>query len=170
MKTLLLLLTFIPLAVFGQVTIQNNLLSTSGGSQSNGNVVLDFSFGEVFTATFENSTNILTQGFEQPRGKRQIFGGMDTVKYQTSAYIAEEDFGSFKVYPNPTLDFITLETSQQEDLHVELIDMTGRIIDYYDLNGIKSKMDLRSYENGTYYLLIRTKQGNQARIPIVKTN
>ena len=155
MKKLLLLLIASPILSFGQIDIQNNLLSTSGSSFTNASVQVDFSFGEVFTAFVDDGTTLVTQGFEQSKAGEDL--GVD-----------EDVFGSFSVYPNPTSDFITLEAQIDQNFSVELIDMAGRLVHVYKLNGIVNKIDLRIYEAGTYQIIIKSEDGIISRIPVIK--
>ena len=66
MKKLLLILLCFPFIGFGQV-LAPSLVSSSGNTFSSGNVIMDFSLGEVVITTHLNSSNILTQGFFSSR-------------------------------------------------------------------------------------------------------
>lgn len=150
---------------FAQVAIQNNLLATAGDSQSNASVQVDYSLGEVFTAMIDDGSTVLTQGFHQPITRRIYPAANDP---DITINVAEGDMESISIYPNPTQDYIVIKTPYQQGLSVELIDMTGRLVMTYDLNQTSNTLDLRSFEDGTYQLIIKTDQGQLSRIPVIK--
>ena len=63
-----------------------------------------------------------------------------------------------KAYPNPTLNFVTIEANDMQ--HVELYDNEGRILEDYDADG-KNKLTINvgSYSTGIYYLRIHSAAG-----------
>lgn len=167
MKHFTLLIALLPLLSFGQVTIQNNVLSTAGTSQTNGVIVLDYNLGEVFTTTISNGSRTLTQGFEQSY-RYKVYVGQENVEANVS--ITDIELGTINIYPNPTMDVVFLEMNTDKGYIVDMTDMTGRKINSYELYGMKNQIDLRPYENGTYYLQIQMNQGRSVRLPIVKAN
>jgi uncharacterized protein (TIGR02145 family) len=46
--------------------ISRDAIVSAGGSYSDNNIEVNYSIGQVFTATLSSSTNIITQGFQQP--------------------------------------------------------------------------------------------------------
>jgi len=94
MKKLLLILLCLPFIGFGQV-LAPSLVSSSGNTFSSGNVIMDFSLGEVVITTHLNSSNILTQGFHQ-----------EILKVTTQ--VVNIDIKT-KVFPNPTTSSLTIE-------------------------------------------------------------
>jgi len=57
-------LFFLGSTVFGQ-TIQNSVISSTGGSASASNVKMDYTIGETVIETFSAGGHTLTQGFHQ---------------------------------------------------------------------------------------------------------
>src|SRR3989338_1515635 len=149
----LLLHIFCPMLSFGQLTIQNNLLATAGELQSNGTIQVEYSLGEVFTASIDDGTYLLTQGFNQPPRKRKISPSADVDAFISLDEVGEE---AFKIYPNPTFDFLTIQAINFENVRIELIDMSGRMVHNYLLNQAVNKIDLRPFEDGTYQLIIHS--------------
>jgi len=164
---LLLLFIVCPVLSYGQLTIQNNLLATAGEVQSNGTIQVDYSLGEVFTSIVDDGIHFLTQGFQQAPRRRKISATADVDVFISVNEIGEE---ALKIYPNPTFDFLTIETESHENIHVELIDMSGRIVHDFFLNQATTKIDLRSYEDGTYQLIVHSSTEQLFRVPIVKIN
>ena len=56
MKKILLILLCLPFIGFGQVT-SPSVVSSSGDSYSNGNIIMDYTLGEIVIETFSNSAN-----------------------------------------------------------------------------------------------------------------
>lgn len=63
----------LPLGLFAQVTLSNQLIGSSGNYSSGGGVLLSSSVGEIAVTTFFSSSNYLTQGFQQPSGAALSF-------------------------------------------------------------------------------------------------
>lgn len=63
---------------------------------------------------------------------------------------------SFKVYPNPTNNFINISKLNLEIKNVQLIDVTGKVI--YKNNNVQP-IDIRNYSKGLYILKITSKKG-----------
>lgn len=69
---------------------------------------------------------------------------------------ASQNNHSFKAYPNPTADYLTIESNK---LEYELFDVFGNLL----LTGNKKRIDLSNYSKGVYIL----RQGTQS-IKIIK--
>ena len=164
MKTKLLVLVFFGLSatINAQIAIQNNVLSSSGSSFTDGSMVIDFTFGETFTSTLPATTIILTQGFQQPIRKKLSI--IDPV-------VGLEELGnySFSVYPNPFNHEVTIEISSPEDIQITVYDNTGRLI-YTDLtNTLITTLDLSTLAVGNYQIVLSAKNEFIGRIPVIKT-
>lgn len=61
----------------------------------------------------------------------------------------EDNFISFYIYPNPTKDFIIVE-STSTNLHSKLFDSNGKLI----FNSSKNKISLRNLQSGIYFLRV----------------
>lgn len=161
-KFLILIIFGLSATINAQIAIQNNVLSSSGSSFSDGSMVIDFTFGETFTSTLPASTIILTQGFQQPIRKKLSI--IDPV-------VGVEDLGNynFSVYPNPFNHEVTIELSSPEEIQITVYDNTGRLI-YSDLtNALTTTLDLSALAVGNYQILLSSKNEFIGRIPVIKT-
>ena len=86
MKKLLLILLCLPFIGFGQV-LAPSLVSSSGNTFGSGNVIMDFSLGEVVITTHLN-TNILTQGFHQEILK--VTSEMVNIDIKTKVFLIQQ--------------------------------------------------------------------------------
>ena len=166
MKKILILLALLPLTVYSQVEIQNNVLATAGNSQSNANIQLEYTLGEVFTQRFLNGTRIITQGFHQPIKLSFVEINPDNPLTGIQTY----DINSLKIYPNPTYNSITVDLGVMINCKATLYDMAGRLITTMELYEIKNTINLTPYESGTYQLVLSSDQIDFARIPVIKAN
>ncbi len=70
----------------------------------------------------------------------------------------EAPVNDVKAYPNPTLNFVTIEANDMQ--HVELYDNDGRLLEDYDAEGKKKiTINVGSYSTGIYYLRIHSAAG-----------
>lgn len=127
------LLTLLSIAIKAQM-LTPTVIASTGAYSSNGNYSLSYTVGEmtmVQTFTSQNGQNILTQGFQQPNDSL-ISGLID---------ITPEAYGSFAVYPNPTIDQFWFGYQMPE---------AGRVtITMYDAIGQKiSDIYYSNYESG----------------------
>jgi hypothetical protein len=62
--------------------------------------------------------------------------------------------GVFALYPNPTLDFVTVNTGDEQPNYYlyELYDASGKLVNSFANSNTVNYIDLASYEDG-YYLL-----------------
>ena len=86
----------------------------------------------------------------------------------TMTQISESEMAeSVKVFPNPTNDFINIE-SESGINSLYLLDECGHILQSYELqNKLTYSMDVSSYEPGVYLLRIDTEQGRLVRKIVV---
>ena len=140
MKKLLLILLCLPLVGFGQVT-SPSVVSSSGDSYSNGNIIMDYTLGEIVIETFSNSANILTQGFHQ--GVLNVTTAVVNLDIKT------------KIYPNPTTNFIIIELEKNVNAKLLVYDINGKIVIKDKLRDEKQKqLDFSFLTQGNYLLHI----------------
>ena len=140
MQKLLLILLFLPILGFGQVT-SPSVVSSSGDSYSNGNVIMDYTLGEIVVETHTNSTTILTQGFHQ--GILKVNTSVENIDIKT------------KVYPNPTTNFLIVELEKNVNADILVYDINGKIVIKDRLNNEQQKqLDFSFLKQGNYLLHI----------------
>ena len=140
MKKLLLILLCLPILGFGQVT-SPSVVSSSGDSYSNGNVIMDYTLGEIVVETHTNSTTILTQGFHQ-----------EILRITTE--VVNIDIKT-KVYPNPTTSFLIVELEKNVNADILVYDINGKIVIKDRLNNEQQKqLDFSFLKQGNYLLHI----------------
>ena len=140
MQKLLLILLCLPILGFGQVT-SPSVVSSSGDSYSNGNVIMDYTLGEIVVETHTNSTTILTQGFHQ--GVLKVNTSVENIDIKT------------KVYPNPTTNFLIVELEKNVNADILVYDINGKLVIKDRLNNEQQKqLDFSFLKQGNYLLHI----------------
>ena len=102
------------------------------------------------TETFANSGNYLTQGFHQNN-------------YEISTIIENlSENLKINVYPNPTVDFVSIEISESPDLQnykIQLFDMQGKLLIDKNVANKTEKVNLSRFANST--LILKISNNNQ---------
>lgn len=114
MRFLLILFTVtISTISYSQVDISRDVFGAAGAEMMNGNLQLNFTLGETFTSTF-NNTEIHTLGFQQ--ADKSTISVVELIPVQIG------------LYPNPADDQITFISSIKEPFTYRVFDVTGRVV------------------------------------------
>ncbi len=139
-------------------SIEPGVVSSSGTHSSNGTTQVSWTIGEPVIATYNDGSNILTQGFHQ------------TLLTVTGIQEAGALQG-VSVYPNPTNQLLNLRLDVNPgDITVLLIDASGRLIlsEAIQSGTTEHEFDLSGISNGTYLLQLLSKEGLSATFNIQK--
>jgi hypothetical protein len=87
--------------------------------------------------------------------------------------INEEDLNEFKLYPNPTRDFMHLEIPKYLGFNcvIELYDSRGRELDRINVQELQSNqitIDLTGFSNGIYQMVVRYSNGDVWNQKVIK--
>lgn len=146
MKAILgLILAFSYLQLDGQ-----SVLAAAGGSDTQKQLTLEWTLGEVFVESVSTRENWFTEGFHQPllstRPVNSSAGGYD-----------------IKIFPNPTQDLlnVSIKTPLSESIELSLSDVTGKIIFTRKVPSGSPEIQLRVKEvpEGMYLLSVENQQG-----------
>ena len=66
---------------------------------------------------------------------------------------------SFVLFPNPACDYINITGNEMIEF-VEIIDLTGKLLEKINVNGFSSTLDVSFLPKGFYFMYIRDKKGN----------
>jgi len=134
---------YLILIIFSTFYINLNaqeIISSSGDYFQNATVSVSWTIGEPITETYNNGTNILTQGFQQSK--------------LTSVSIFELLNEGIKVSiaPNPTQDYINLYIDNFKGINYQLYDFTGKIIKQAEVNSCETKIFFSELSSAAYFL------------------
>lgn len=165
-KILLLTLALLQLGYLSaQITIQNEVLSSAGNSfVTASDRVVDFTLGEVFTATLTSNNLMISQGFHQPN--RRKFGILNPVLVSLDEEVSE----NFSVYPNPFRGELTIEIPAAELVYIQLFDNTGRVVLNHQLSQVTTTIDLSMLSVGNYQLVLQTDEAFLGRVSLIKSH
>ena len=134
--------------VFSQ-SVSPDVISSAGDFSTGSTVTVSWTLGECFTETFSTS-NILTQGFQQP-------------SYTITKIESIETSFNVSVYPNPASNLLNIDFAEKSgsELKIELVDILGKIITNIKTDaGISTiQLDLQQYAPEAYFLNISTLKG-----------
>lgn len=116
-----------------------NFSTSSTGSS------LSWTLGETVITTENSNNTILTQGFQQP-----------IVVNPLSTHLALGQNIQLQVFPNPTLEKITIQKETDTTLEGELLDILGQSIGHYTLTEDQTTISLETLPPATYLLCIRS--------------
>ena len=73
--------------------------------------------------------------------------------------VEESNETTFNVYPNPTIDFVTIET--QHALVLSIMDNLGRMVKTINVPGGNTSIDVSNFSNGVYQLIGINESGER---------
>ena len=124
-------------------------VNTSGSTQENNTLINQFTIGEI-SIQDEEVTN---SGF-------QTIVLSSDITVSTSPIVID-DF-KVSVYPNPTVNQVSISSIEDESLMYYLIDAHGVTINSQLTNGKETIIDMTSFKSGTYYLRLQNQLTNQS--------
>ena len=146
----LTILSFAILPFVGMAqSIEPEVIASAGEHFDNGTTQLSWTLGEVVIDTYDNGTNILTQGFHQT---------------QLTVTSIEETLADIRVnlYPNPTSEFLNIELGNNEkDINLQLFDMSGKLVHKDVINAYDTKyvLPMQSVSTGKYLIQMQSEDG-----------
>ncbi|HRI00601.1 MAG TPA: T9SS type A sorting domain-containing protein [Saprospiraceae bacterium] len=159
MKKVLLFLYLFSLWKINAQSINQQVISSGGGSGSNLNALIDWTIGEPVINSLSNNMNQLTQGFHQT---------MLTV----TAVQEPNDFVNAIVFPNPTSGNIQIILNKNLfDVSIQLMDLQGKVILQKNMKAQSEILKLEDLATGTYILSVIAKDNHLIKqFKINKTN
>ena len=73
----------------------------------------------------------------------------------------------FNYYPNPSNDFLTIDSKKENITFINIYSISGNLIDKIHINNIVAKIDLKNYSSGFYIFEINTNN-NRNFIKVLK--
>lgn len=133
------------------------VVSTQGSSYSNASGAIDFTIGEVIINTGTSGSASLTQGFHQTNWE---FLGLTDFE---PSYVVS-------VFPNPTEEFLTIQTDNFEKVEYVLFDEQGKIVLQGNLTNTQTQLQVKQLANGNYTLSLSKEKLLLKTMKLVKTN
>ncbi|MEZ5047350.1 MAG: T9SS type A sorting domain-containing protein [Chitinophagaceae bacterium] len=169
-KTTTYLAFLVALLCMSSISFSQSSLNVAGHTATIQGMTFDYSIGEMAIISTEHQTNlIVTQGLLQPYD-----AGQDASTHPNSNALNILDY--IKVFPNPTQSIVNIESNESEEgtYHFQIIDAMGKVVYQHEqafIPGVvKHQIDLSSYAQGNYYLLLRKNTEESFSYKIQKIN
>lgn len=153
----LLLLCIVSLGALG-LKAQNSIVS-SGGDASGSGGSASYSIGQVLYKSVSSSSGSVNQGIQQP------------YVLNVSGINNHPDINfSINVYPNPSVDNVTLNIGKQEqkNMSFQLLDTQGKLILNHEITTIESTIKMDGYIAGIYFLKVMNNNSEITTFKIIK--
>jgi len=138
------------------ITNAQEVVTTSGGSMSDNNILANWTIGEPIIETYSNNNSIITSGFNQPILK--IISSVENI--QTKVEIS--------IFPNPTSQIVNIKYSGQLPVVAKVLSDNGQVISNKQISEPTSQLDFSSNAKGIYLIEIIEPSGKSNTYRIVK--
>lgn len=141
-------------AGYAQLSIERQVIATSGQTLASGSLSQDFTLGESATRTVTSGSIHLTQGFQQGN-----LGPSSTV----ATLLADNEW---VIYPQPARDrlFIRLDRPHIKSIRLEVFDLLGRTLvsdqSAFTSDPTLSQLNVQTWSTGTYLLRLLDDDGH----------
>ena len=151
LKTILFLSLFIS---FATILVAQETVSATGGEGSGTDGTISYTVGQVAYTTNPGSGGVSTQGVQQPFEIFVITGIEDIEEMELSVL----------VYPNPTIQFLTLKIKEsvQSNYQAALYDFSGKLLQRKNITSSNTIFDTNNLVSATYLLKV-TENGNMVK-------
>jgi len=129
-------------------TTTPEILTTSGGYQSNASASLSWTLGEPIIETGNSPSNFLTQGFQQPA---------DIII--TTVDNTQNPKGNVTAYPNPASSLIYVSGTSNQPMLAEVYDLTGQMVCKKTISTEDNSLNVGNLSNSIYLLKVFTTEG-----------
>ena len=139
---------------FGLTAQAQQATTATGGDAIGSGGTAAYSVGQIVYTTHTGTTGSVAQGAQQP--------------YEISVELGIEIFFielDVSAYPNPTTHYLTLHIGNtlNQNLHFELCDLNGKIIERRKINSSTEAINMESLATASYFLKVSNAK-NQIKI------
>lgn len=148
------------LLVFGLLTAQaQEAVIAAGGDASSSEGTVAYSVGQIIYSTNTGINGLVAQGVQQP--------------YTISTVLGVEDNPiklDFTAYPNPTINFLTLNVGNAElsSLSFHLYDLRGILIESRKILNSTETIGMENLPSGMYFLKVTNNNKDLKTFKIIK--
>lgn len=103
---------------------------------------------------------------------REDGSSQEELPYENESFLINEPFFTLSVAPNPYENFtsITINSSENENIFIQLFDMTGKVVDELNVTSNERFNTGAGLSKGIYLIKARSENGKQITSRLVKTN
>ncbi|CAM4035603.1 MULTISPECIES: T9SS type A sorting domain-containing protein [Flavobacterium] len=135
-------------------------VNSSGGDLAGSNGSASYSVGQVVYMTYTGSNGSVSEGVQQP--------------FEISEVLGTEDFAGLikdlKIYPNPTVNDLTLNLTNENDLvlNFQILDANGRVLKDEKILTNETNIAVSSLPSAIYFLKILNQNKEVKTFKIIK--
>ena len=137
----------------GTITLKPDVVTTTGGYYANSAGSLSWTMGEPISETFSDTSNTLTEGFQQG----------SYLKVSVVNEVAQPTI-NISVYPNPVTSLLNIKSDSNVPFHAEIIDMQGNVVYDQSFENGQGQVDLSNLSDAAYLLEAFDKDGNRIKV------
>jgi hypothetical protein len=149
-----------PIWAFAQ-DLDPSVLASEGGIDSNDDISLEWTLGEIAVATLYTNSTMITEGFHQP--SLTVSDYYET----TNIELSHQSTAKIKVVPNPVRSIVNIqmEFSEESALNISLFDLAGiQLLEKLNQSPTDSfELNLSGFPAGIYLLRFSNQQGRVIR-------
>ncbi len=151
----LVLLSIISLFLVSKNYAQE-VITTAGDHHIASTGSLSWTLGEAIIETYSTGLNSLTQGFNQSQLSATATYELPSLNFNLNAF------------PNPTSNFIIIETDRVKEMEYQVYNQQGKLIIQSKLTGLQTKIDFQEFVPSIYIIKIFEKKIPLKQFKIVK--
>lgn len=157
-----LLTLFLSLSFFCRSqSVTPYVVASSGDFFANSSGQIQWTLGEMMVETYQNTNNIISQGFHQPFNS-------------TTGIAAISVNPAISAYPNPANQSVFISMKNPPAKYtISLLDVTGKLLQSEEITTAEKlhELSIGNYSNGMYFVKIQSEYINYNQsIRIIKTN
>lgn len=138
---------FVTYSCFSQTTLVKSSIDNGGASEKIGSTQVLYTIGESVVQEQNNGNVHLSEGFISPK----LLQGVGVTEFSSLKGVS--------VYPNPTIDYINISSS--EDVVIQVYDYNAKLLMTEASQGKnRTRVDLSAYRRGMY--IVTVKIGDKA--------
>lgn len=146
--------------LFPLMALAQEVVVPSGGIASGSSGTSDYTIGQIVYATHTGSNGSVTEGIQQAY---EIFISLSTED-------TENIILTYKVYPNPTSDLLTLKVDDfnKRELTFQLYDLNGKFLEGRKISSNETLISMKNYRASIYLLRINNNNNTIKLFRIIK--
>jgi hypothetical protein len=167
MKSILLALSFLTIAGVHAQSGDQHIIATQGGHAKGKDISVSWTLGDLVTDASVTSTDLITQGFQQPIVTVRDITDVTVDKGNSNdpAITTRSTTLDAAVYPNPFGTDITVNVNNEErEYYIDVMDASGKLLLRNKVASPQEIINLRELPEAQYLLRITIAGSEESRI------
>jgi len=149
-QLIIFIILFSSLFGYSQTSIEKSSIDSGGDTATVGTTTLLYTIGEAVVQETSNGTIHISEGFISA----EVLDVLEISDYTELVGVS--------IYPNPTIDYVKINFSTNEEHLITLFDYSGKQLGVYQSgNDHLFSLDMQKYSSGIYLVLVQNKNQQQ---------